>query len=576
MSDLPSAFRRLETIHRRENVFSDMEYIDEVSGQTGLGPQELVVFRPERLALHELIIRVTADITVLEGRDEIELGKNFRRIVRTIQSKYIQPHMGEITQAYTQLQQSIYERVRKELQSTLFASGKTESPARGLFSFGSRKRPRNGPRIESTLERELQAISLFKEKGLIATDPLDRAIYRSLHRVLGSVAGVRGYLGRDRDFLTKLACNYACNSRGGRIIGDIIAPWVSQAVEEEGYSLIPNADTPILISLKGASAAGKSSLRPMLKKVMSEQGIQPDCCGTISPDIWRRLLLDYDSLGAAYKYAGRLTSQEIIVIDSKLDHYVRNKADRHGAIPHLLVDRFRFDSFSSEKVSKILHDTYVRHVDTLYMYFVVTPPEETVKRGWERGLLTGRYKAVEDFLDHSVEAYTGMPKLLFKWLAYKRPLVIYRFLDNSVPKGTYPRTIAFGTQEEMNLIDCSAFIDIVRYQKINVRARTPDEVYPAGPALSVANNAAFLKQCIKHLPRVNFIDEATGSAYVTATNGRFTVTHSGILEEKLRDSERFQIFSEIAPHLCSAVDTGPSGGLQSHSPRAGVSSTLTP
>ena len=360
LSDLPNAFRRLETIHRPENVFSEIEYIDEVSGQTGLPPRELVVFRPERLALHELIIRVTADITVLEGRDEIALGKNFRRIVRTILSKYIQPHMGEITQAYAQLQQSIYERVRKELQSTLFAAGKTESPARGLFSLRPRRRPGNQPGIESTQERELHAISLFKEKGLIATDPLDRAIYRSLHRVLGSGAGARGYLGRDSDFLSKLTCNHVCNNWGSRMIGARIAPWVSQAVEAEGYSLIPNADAPILISLKGASAAGKSSLRPMLKKMMSQRGIRPDDYGTISPDIWRRLLLDYDSLGAAYKYAGRLTSQEIIVVDIKLDHYVRDKADRHGAIPHLLVDRFRFDSFSSEKVSKILHRNAAR------------------------------------------------------------------------------------------------------------------------------------------------------------------------------------------------------------------------
>ena len=237
LSDLPNAFRRLETIHRPENVFSEIEYTDEVSGQTGLGPRELVVFRPERLALHELIIRVTADITVLEGRDEIELGKNFRRIVRTILSKYIQPHMGEITQAYAQLQQSIYERVRKELQSTLFAAGKTESPARGLFSLRPRRRPGNQPGIESTQERELHAISLFKEKGLIAADPLDRAIYRSLHRVLGSVAGARGYLGRDSDFLSKLACNHVCNSWGSRMIGARITPWVSQAVEAEGYSL---------------------------------------------------------------------------------------------------------------------------------------------------------------------------------------------------------------------------------------------------------------------------------------------------------------------------------------------------
>ncbi len=92
----------------------------------------------------------------------------------------------------------------------------------------------------------------------------------------------------------------------------------------------------------------------------------------------------------------------------------------------MLVDRFRFDSFSTERISKVLHGTYVRHVDTMYMYFVVTPPHATVERGWERGLQTGRYKAVEDFLDHSVEAYVGMPKILFKWLANDRPFVQVR------------------------------------------------------------------------------------------------------------------------------------------------------
>jgi hypothetical protein len=44
----------------------------------------------------------------------------------------------------------------------------------------------------------------------------------------------------------------------------------------------------------------------------------------------------------------------------------------------------------------------------------------------------GRYKAIEDYLDHSVEAYVGMPKILFKWLAYDSPLFKYEFLDNSV------------------------------------------------------------------------------------------------------------------------------------------------
>ena len=46
--------------------------------------------------------------------------------------------------------------------------------------------------------------------------------------------------------------------------------------------------------------------------LMHDNGIEPDGYATISPDVWRRLLLDYESLGEAYKYAGHLTSRELV------------------------------------------------------------------------------------------------------------------------------------------------------------------------------------------------------------------------------------------------------------------------
>ena len=66
-SEIPPTYRKFETIHRPENVTSSVIDIEEISRETGLSPQELVVFKPERLVLHELIIRVTSDIVVLEG-----------------------------------------------------------------------------------------------------------------------------------------------------------------------------------------------------------------------------------------------------------------------------------------------------------------------------------------------------------------------------------------------------------------------------------------------------------------------------------------------------------------------------
>ncbi len=545
-SDIPPAYQKLETIYCPDNVTSSISDVNEISTLTGLSHEELVSFKPERLVVHELLIRVTANIVVNEGEDEQDLGRDFRVIANTILSEYIRPHMEEIKRAYADLHSRAYQLVQKQLGKTLFQTRKPVKEKRSLLWFLRREAPQKNPgNTETIQEREHRAILAYKEKGLVAADALEIAVFKSLYRVLSLVSGTRGYIGSDRSFLADLVCAHVCNRYGSRVIGLQITPWIEEAIERKNYTRVVNADAPILISLKGASAAGKSSLRPMLRQTLRAQGIDSGDYATISPDIWRRFLLDYDSLGTAYKYAGRLTGKEVIIIDGKLDRYIREKSDRDRAIPHLLVDRFRFDNFSSERIWKILHGTYVQYVDTMYMYFIVTPPEAIVERGWERGLKTGRYKSVEDFLDHAVEAYSGMPKIFFKWLAYDQPLFKYEFLNNDVPKGTFPTTIAIGTQQEINISSVSEFIDIERYQKINIRAKSPGQIYPEKAVLSVDNNIEFLDQIVKKIPNVNFIDQATNTVYLQVRNGVFRVMNEHIFTEKLEDAETAQIFHAI-------------------------------
>ena len=87
----------------------------------------------------------------------------------------------------------------------------------------------------------------------------------------------------------------------------------------------------------------------------------------------------------------------------------------HVGMSHLLIDRFRFDSFAldpdEEEGSRLL----TRFGRLVYMFFMITPPDATVERAWLRGQQVGRYKAVDDLLAHNVEAYTGMPRLFFTW-----------------------------------------------------------------------------------------------------------------------------------------------------------------
>ena len=62
-SELPRELLPLATVFRRENVSTSVAEAFELSDYCGLPPQELVAFRPERLNIHELLVRVTAGLS---------------------------------------------------------------------------------------------------------------------------------------------------------------------------------------------------------------------------------------------------------------------------------------------------------------------------------------------------------------------------------------------------------------------------------------------------------------------------------------------------------------------------------
>src|SRR5581483_1442318 len=216
--------------------------------------------------------------------------------------------------------------------------------------------------------------------------------------------------------------------------------------------------------------------------------------------------LDYSSLGSAYKYAGALTSEELQIVDQKLDRYMAHK-QRRGAMSHLLIDRFRFDSFaadSAEAGSNLL----TRFGHSVYLFFMITPPELLVERAWKRGLEVGRYKAVDDTLAHSVEAYTGMPNVFFTWVRSDKR-IHFEFLDNSVRFGELPRTVAFGSNDALRVLDVSRMLDIQRFGRVNVDAPTPQALYPEQRLLAPEHHLGFLRTCIEEFREVVFADQAS-------------------------------------------------------------------
>ena len=555
-STLPIDYLPLSTLFRPENVFTSIETATELSGFTGLSVQQLIRFRPQRLVVHELLIRVSADILVSDGSKYEDLGVNYRNIVDAILNNYIQPHMAQIVERYNQLSGRVESMVESELASSLFAESGGIEKNKNSFSFANlfkaKKKKANTGEAESIEQRHQRVLSAWKRNIDYSNDPLVGSMCLALVKVANAIIIKHGRLISDKALLTSLVCGFVCNDYGSDLIGEMISPYIQQAAAKEGYLLLPPQTQPVVINIKGASASGKSTMRPLQHRQTQKLGLNWNDFALISPDIWRKYLLDYDSLGSAYKYAGTLAGDEIPIIDQKLDRYIGKKASR-GRISHLLIDRFRFDSFAPGKDSEEGSNLLTRFGHTIYLMFMVTPPEATVERAWIRGLQVGRYKAVDDLLAHNIEAFKGIPHLLFTWALRTDKAVHYEFLDNSVAKGQKPRTIAFGLNAEMYIVDFKCMLDIVRYTKININASSPAEVYPKAEDMDAVRNTDFLLNCARRFPKINFVDSDSGLVYACMETATMSWIDIEILNRKLNEEEARAGFLAIAPRLLEEI-----------------------
>lgn len=547
-STLPRRFLPLSTMFRPENVISTLPQLEELSSFSGIPIEELTEFRTERLVVHELLIRVMADLSISDGSRYEDLGINSRRIVGTILSKYISPHIDELRSLHDDLRSRVSELLCQQLQAFFSPTRKVVSPNNerpGLLRFLLRRRPTLGAVQQTTEERHQTLLKAWQAMAQTAGTVFECKVFAGLTKVTNAITAHQGHpVVGDAALLSALAIPLICNDYASEVIGNEIEPFIRQAIIEEGYNLLPPQTCPVVMNVKGASASGKSTMRPLQRQLAEQLGIRWDEFALISPDIWRKFLLDYNSLGPARRYAGTLTGHELAIIDKKLDRYMTNKGEK-GLISHLLIDRFRFDSFTAgeEDGSRLL----TRFGDEVYLFFMVTPPEVTVERAWIRGEQIGRYKAVDDLLDHNVEAYTGMLRLLFTWTSKKDKRVHFEFLDNNVPEGCRPNTIAFGTGNEINILNVERLLDISRFQKINLNARRPEDVYLTN-GRAIGADTDFLRQCVQRIPLINFVDQTSGRIYAKVRDGVLTLSLSG-----LQDPDTKASFAAIANNISHCV-----------------------
>lgn len=549
-SQIPASLLPLATVYRPEYVTTTLRQARELADLTGLPMEELVAFRPERLVVHELLTRVTADFSVEDGQKTEDLGINFRRMTEVILTRHIAPHMAQIREAHEVLRTKLFNTVVTLLDHGLQDAAPATAPPRGGFwSRLTSGGHRASPPVEETGSRDMRVIHRWEAQSRTAADPAQRAAAAALARVAGAMHTRHGRLWGDRALIAAVATDLACNDYGSEEIGRGIEPYVRRAAQAEGYRLLPVQDQPVVMNTKGASAAGKSTLRPLQRALAARIGVSWQDFALISPDIFRKFLLDYATLGAAYKYAGALTGHELQIVDHKLDRYMARKAER-GAMSHLLIDRFRFDTFAP--ASDVAGSNLLTRFGSLvYLFFLITPPDATVERAWKRGLEVGRYKAVDDLLAHNIEAFAGVPEVFFTWALAGGKKVHYEFLDNSVALGEQPRTVAFGWNGEMNVLDVRGLLDIDRYRKINVDAQNAREVYPGAQEMAPERNTRFLAQCVQRLAAVNFADRDSGRIYLRTEGGRMAWADPQALATAITDAETRAGIAAVAPQALS-------------------------
>ena len=498
-STIPADLRPLSTFLRPENVLTGAAEAREIHGLTGLPEPDFVVFRASRLALHEVLVRMTAEISVPDSDRIEQLGINFREMTSRVMAR-LSSRAGEWD--------AIQARCRKEALATI------------------------GPRLDKLAPDAAAEAARWREWS--QGSPAERVAIRALGRVVSAILVRHGRLWGPREVLAQVAAGMAANECASLAIGESIEKPFFEAVKAEGFRVLPPQREPLVMNTKGASASGKTTIRPLQRRLAKEIGADWADFALVSPDIWRKQLLDYGSLGDAYKYAGPFTGEELRIVDQKLDAYMARKAEA-GRMTHLLIDRFRFDSFaphSDEAGSNLL----TRFGRTVYLFFMITPPASLVQRAWNRGLDVGRYKAVDDTLAHSVEAYSGMPGLFFTWAERADKRVHFEFLDNEVPAGQRPVTVAYGWNREITILDSRPLMDIERYRHIDVNARSPEALFARVAAADERRDSVFIRECVKRFERVRFADSASGRIYREIVRGVERAIDEPIAEDDRRQT----------------------------------------
>jgi len=122
-SDIPAALLPRVTLYDAKNTDTRYQDAKDAANFCGLKPHEMVLFKVHRLAMHEVLIRVTADLHVPDGPNYADLGLSLRRMASQILIHHVTPKMAELEQEYDQNRRVICDRLSSYLDADVYGIG---------------------------------------------------------------------------------------------------------------------------------------------------------------------------------------------------------------------------------------------------------------------------------------------------------------------------------------------------------------------------------------------------------------------------------------------------------------------
>jgi len=137
-------------------------------------------------------------------------------------------------------------------------------------------------------------------------------------------------------------------------------------------------------------------------------------------------------------------------------------------------------------------------------------------------------------------------KLVWEGIVKQR---VYEKNEFFLLEGQVPRTVAFGDNYTLNVLDINRLLDIERFGRVDVNASGPETLYPDRALLAPELNVGFLKRSIGAFREVNFASQATGRIYARLRSGVPVLVDREALQQAGEDPGTYAALRVIAPGI---------------------------